>query len=180
MSNDRSYPHLLTAVFAEVAPFRKVLRALVGAGFDQTDVSVLAPHQAVADHFDGIVPAPPQLADRPDTPRRDLEPESTVEAVVHAIAEGLSVIGALGAAGAAYAVGGPVGVASGAGAAVETSVEEVLDRFVEDGLARRFKENLADGGLVVWVRVRDREAAERARDLLAKHGGSEIHAVPAP
>jgi citrate lyase beta subunit len=180
MSNDQRFPHLVTAVFAEVAPFREVLRALVGAGFDHTDVSVLAPHRAVADHFDGVVPAPPQLADRSDTPRRDLEPETTVEAVVHAIAEGLSVIGTLGAAGAAYAVGGPVGVASGAGAAVETSVEEVLDRFVGGGHVRRFKENLADGGLVVWVRVRDRAAAERARGLLERHGGRDIHAVPAP
>ena len=90
------------------------------------------------------------------------------------------MIGAIGAAGAAYAVGGPVGVALGTGAAVETKVEDALSRFVESGHSERFQQNLADGGLVVWVRVDDDDADARASAVLAAHGGTNVHAVPLP
>ena len=180
MSDQPAFPHLLTAIFDDVGWFRDVLRSLLAAGFDASDVSVLAPHDALADHFDDRIPSPEQLADSPDTPREDLAREAAVAAAAHAIAEGLSMIGAIGAAGMAYAVGGPVGVATTTGAAVESSVEGVLSGFVNESYSGRFEQNLADGGLVVWVRVRDAERAEAARAVLAEHGGAHIHAVPSP
>lgn len=180
MSDQPAFPHLLTAIFDDVGRFRDVLRSLLAAGFDESDVSILAPHQALADHFDDRIPAPDQLAERPDTPREDLAPETAVAAAARAIAEGLSMIGAIGAAGMAYAVGGPVGVATMTSAAVESSVEGVLSGFVDESYGARFEQNLADGGLVVWVRVRDAERAEAARAVLAKHGGAHVHAVASP
>ncbi|HEX9647567.1 MAG TPA: hypothetical protein VGB88_08720 [Alphaproteobacteria bacterium] len=180
MVDEPDFPYLCAAIFDDVGAFRGVLRSLLGAGFDAADVSILAPHDALADHFDDRIPSPDQLADLPDTPREDLAPETAVEAAARAIAEGLSAIGAIGAAGMAYAVGGPVGVATTTGAAVESTVEGVLSKFVEDRYSERFQRNLADGGLVVWVRVRERERAATASALLARHGGSHIHAVAAP
>ncbi len=180
MTDAQTQPHLVTAVFRAVDPFKEVLRALIDAGFVAADISILASHDMISDHFDGTVPPPEDLADRPDTPRDNLEPETTAEAAFHAIAEGLSVIGAIGAAGAAFAVGGPVGVALGTGAAVETSVEDALSRFVETGHSDRFKQNLVDGGLVVWVRVGDDVADASARQVLSHHGGTNVHTVALP
>lgn len=180
MTEAQNEPQLVTAVFRAVDPFKDVLRALLDAGFDGADVSILAAHEMISDHFDGAVPPPEDLADRADTPRESLEPETTVESAFHAIAEGLSVIGAIGAAGAAFAVGGPVGVALGTGAAVETSVEDALSRFVESSHTDRFRQNLVDGGLVAWVRVTDDDAKVRARDILGAHGGTNVHTVPVP
>ena len=180
MTDAQSDAHLVTAVFRAVDPFKDVLRALVDADFVAADISILAEHAMIADHFDGAVPPPEDLADRPDTPRDNLELETTTESAFHAIAEGLSVIGAIGAAGAAFAVGGPVGVALGTGAAVETSVEDALSRFVETGHSDRFKQNLVDGGLVLWIRVADDVSDARARDILLRHGGTNVHAVPLP
>jgi len=180
MTDAQTEPHLVTAVFRAVDPFKHVLRALIDAGFVAADISILGSHDMISDHFDGAVPSPEDLADRPDTPRDNLELETTTESAFHAIAEGLSVIGAIGAAGAAFAVGGPVGVALGTGAAVETSVEDALSRFVETGHSDRFQQNLIDGGLVVWVRVGDDAADARAREVLATHDGTHVHAVPLP
>jgi hypothetical protein len=180
MSDQPAFPHLLTAIFDDAGRFRDVLHALLAAGFDESDVSILAPHEALADHFDNRIPAPERLAERPDTPREDLAPETAVAAAAHAIAEGLSMIGTVGAAGMAYAVGGPVGVATMTSAAVESSVEGVLQGFVDESYSGRFEQNLADGGLVVWVRVRDDARAKAARTVLAEHGGAHIHAVRSP
>ena len=180
MTELHNEPHLITAVFRAVDPFKQTLRALIDAGFVAADISILAAHEMISDHFDGAVPPPEDLADRPDTPRDNLEPETTTESAFHAIAEGLSVIGAIGAAGAAFAVGGPVGVTLGTGAAVETSVDEALSRFVETGHSDRFRQNLVDGGLVLWVSVDGDAADARARDVLTAHGGTHIHAVPRP
>jgi len=180
MAKSDRFPRLITAVFDDVGRFRSVLEALLKAGFSVYDVSILAPHGALSDHFDGDIPGPAQLADRPDTPREPLETESALAAAGSAIAEGLSLIGAIGAASLAYAVGGPVGVATGTGAAVESSVEDVLGRFVDDAFTGRFRENLAYGGLVIWVKVADRDAAVRAQQTLAAHGGSHVHEVDAP
>jgi len=180
MTDAQNDPHLVTAVFHAVGPFKDVLRALIDAGFVAADISILGSHDIISDHFDGAVPPPEDLADRPDTPRDNLELETATQSAFHAIAEGLSVIGVIGAAGAAFAVGGPVGVALGTGAAVESSVEEALSRFVETGHSGRFQQNLVDGGLVIWVRVDDNAADVRARDVLAAHGGTSVHAVPLP
>ena len=180
MTETQNEPELVTAVFRAVDPFKDVLRALLTDGFASADISILAAHDMISDHFDGAVPPPEDLADRADTPRESLEPEATTDTAFHAIAEGLSVIGAIGAAGAAFAVGGPVGVALGTGAAVETSVDDALARFVESGHSDRYRQNLVDGGLVVWVRVSDADAAARARSILAAHGGTSVHAVPVP
>ena len=36
-------------------------------------------------------------------------------------------------------------------------------------------EQLAGGGVLVWVRTRDPAAEERAQRILREHGGTEVH-----
>ena len=167
-------------IFTAVDPFMAVLRELLDEGFHHGDVSILAPHAAVEEHFDHRIPEVRELATRPDTPRETLQTEGTLDSIVRWIAEGASVVSAAFAQGAAYAVGGPVGVATTTGAAVESSVERVLSDYVDDQYARQFEETLKDGGLLCWVRVSSDEQAEKARSILARHGGSLIHEVAGP
>jgi len=174
--NDQRERHIV-AVFGEVAPFRTVLDDLLDTGFSRSDVSILAPHADLEDHFDRKIPAVDELAERPDTPREDLEAEGALESAVRWLAESASVIGAAVAQGAAYAVGGPVGVATMTGAYVESTIEDVLNDYIDDRYTERFRETLLDGGLVCWVRAADRERARRAREILASHGGRDIHEV---
>ena len=55
MTDTQNQPHLVTAIFHAVDPFKGVLKALIDAGFGAADVSILGSHEMISDHFDGAV-----------------------------------------------------------------------------------------------------------------------------
>ena len=167
----------LVAVFHSVEDFKGALGDLLKKKFDPARISVLAEHGAVSDHFGGEIPSAAEMANRPDTPREDLDSESAVDTAVRFIAETVSTITTIGAAGLAYAVGGPVGVAAATADETETSIEDLLGRNVDRAMTKRFEESLADGGLVCWVHTMDDGETDAAREILTAHRGSHIHSV---
>ena len=169
----------VVAVFHAVEPFGAALKDLQAQGFDRSRLSVLAEHAAVRDHFDGEVPAAEILADSPDTPREGLDAEDAVHAAAHFLAEAISAIGTLAAAGAAYAVGGPIGVAAAASDAAESTADRMLSRFVDGTYRRRFEQSIRDGGIVCWVDVADNAECIAAWRVLNAHGGEHVHEVDA-
>ena len=180
MAETDDYPRsgrLVAAIFHDMARFRAAVDALVGAQVDPARISILGPHEAVQDHFAGRVPEASELADRPDTPRESLDDQTAVHRALRIVGETAAAIGLMGATAAAYAVGGPVGVAIGVGADTEASVEGTLERFVDQGNLARYKQSLADGGLVLWVQVFSAEEQGRAAELLTGAGGEGVHAV---
>ena len=180
MPTSSDYPRsgrLVAAVFHDADSFRGAITALVSADFDPAQISILAPHEAVRDHFGGQMPSAEVLANRPDTPRESLDTQTAVHRFFNLIGETVAAIGLFGAAAAAYAVGGPVGVAVGVGADADATVEGTLERYVESGSVARYKESLEAGGLVLWVEVHGAEDEDRATDLLKQAGGEQVHAV---
>lgn len=167
----------VTAVFREVEAFKGALRALVGAGFDAHSISVLAPHELVQAHFGGDVPMPEILEDDAETPRERLDLQERLHATIHALGEFVGSLAMVAAAGAAYAVGGPVGAAAAAGDSTENTVESTLESLVDEGYTERFKDTLADGGLVCWVAAPSAAAEETAAALLTGAGGDHVHTV---
>jgi hypothetical protein len=166
----------VTAIFHNADAFTKALGALLKAGFDRAAISVLADHDAVKDHF-GRIPDAGELADRPDTPREDLDTEGALHRAIHFIAETAAIIGEIGVAGAAFAVGGPVGVASGAATATDLELNDVFTRYVDRRYRDRFAESVRDGGVVCWVHVKDNAARGRAQATLEASGGEHVHTV---
>ncbi len=167
----------LVAVFHSVEDFKGALGDLLKKKFDPARISVLAEHGAVSDHFDGEIPSATGMANRPDTPRDDLDSGSAVDTAVRSIAETVSTITTIGAAGLAYAVGGPVGIAAVTADETETSIEDLLRRNVDLAMTKRFKESLADGRPVCWVHTMDDGETAAARKILTAHRGSHIHSV---
>ena len=173
----RNSDSFVAAIFHDLDPFKQALSALLAAGTEPANISVLGEHQAVLDHFGGIVPDAKDLADRLDSPREPLDMEQAVERAVRLIGEGLSIIGTIGAAGLAYAVGGPVGIAVGAGAAAETKVDDILLDYVDRSYSERFEQSIRDGGLVCWVHARNADEADAVSGILSGNGGTEVHCV---
>lgn len=167
----------LVAVFHSVEDFKGALGDLLKKKFDPARISVLAEHDAVSDHFSGEIPSAAEMADRPDTPREDLDSEGAVDAAVRFIAETVSTITTIGAASLAYAIGGPVGIAAATADETESSIEDLLGRNVDQAMTSRFKESLADGGLICWVHAMNDGEADAAREILTAHRGSHIHSV---
>ncbi len=166
----------VVGIFDNADAFMGALEALLAAGFDRASVSVLADHDAVKDHF-GRIPAAEKLAERGDTPREDLDIRGGLNAAINFIAETIAIIGEIGAAGIAFAIGGPVGIASGASTAANLTVSDVLSRFVDSSYHERYEQSVSDGGVICWVHVRSPDEAGKARSALTAAGGKDVHDV---
>ena len=164
----------VVGVFREVAAFEHALDGLLKAGFEAPAISVLGSHEEIIDQF-GRIPRPDELADDPNTPRESLETESALHKAVDFIAGTLAVISEVGAAAAAYAIGGPVGVAAASADLTDTTVDDVLSELIDDHYRENFEENLRDGGMICWVLTPDDKAAVAAARVLALAGGRHIH-----
>jgi hypothetical protein len=164
----------VVGVFREVAAFEQALDGLLKADFDASTISVLGSHQAIVDHF-GRVPQLDEMADAPDTPREALDTEVALHKAIDFIAGTLALISEIGAAAAAYAIGGPVGVAAGSADLTDTTVDSVLSGYVDDSYRDRFEQNVRDGGMICWVHTRDDDAVAAASQILVAAGGQHIH-----
>lgn len=176
-SSTKSGSRHVAAVFGDVAAFEGALEALGEAGVDTSAISVLGSHEALADHFGDAIPPVEVLAERRDTPRESLDVQSGVARVIQAIGEGLATVGMIGMTGIAYAVGGPVGIASVVSDETEASVESALDRYVGDHYREQFRESVANGGMVLWVAVSGTAEEKRVTKLLDVASGSHVHVV---
>lgn len=164
----------IVGVFRDTAAFERALDGLLKAGFDAASISVLGSHQAILDHF-GRVPRPREMTDAPDTPREALDTETTLHKAIDVIASTLAVIGEVGAAAAAYAVGGPVGVSAKLADLTEGTVESVLSGYVDGSYHERFEQNVRDGGVICWVHASNPDQAATATRVLTDAGGQHIH-----
>ena len=168
--------HFVAGVFGDADAFVRALNALLRRGFDRAAISVLADHDAVKAHF-GNIPSPDVLTDAPDTPREDLDTEGALRTAINFIAESVAIIGEIGAAGIAYAVGGPVGIASSAATSGDLTVADVLTRYVDADYHARFAQSVRDGGVICWVHVTSPDEAASATETLTARGGANVHAV---
>lgn len=169
---------VVVAAFDTIPKFAAALDGLVAGGFRQSEISILGDHQALVDHF-GHVPSIDELIERMDTPRESLADESAMREVFRFLSDSLAVVVEIGTAAAAYAVGGPIGVATGATAATQSSLDEFLSDYSDDQLKRHLEENVRDGGIVCWVHAHDRAAAERATAAMETAGGNHLHRIRA-
>jgi len=168
--------HYVVGVFHDADAFVKTLGALLRADFDRAAISILADHGAVRDHF-GRIPDPAEMADRADTPREDLDTEGALHKAIRFIAETAAIIGEIGAAGAALAVGGPIGAATAAATTTDASVGDVFSRYVDGRYRSRFEASVRDGGVVCWVHVRNPKERDAAAARLSSGGGKDVHEV---
>jgi hypothetical protein len=174
MSSDQE--SIFVAVFNDAKAFTRALESLVENGFTQSEISILGNHQDIVDHF-GSIPAVDELADRADTPRESLDAHVSVRGVIDFLSETLAVVAELGTAAAAYAVGGPIGVASGASEQTDATVGGFLSRFADEHWQHRLEQSIRDGGIVCWVHASDAAAAGRAARVLDEAGGDHIHRI---
>lgn len=164
----------MVGVFESVDSFSSALEKLVAAGYRRSDISVLGGHQSIIDHF-GTLPSVDELADRMDTPRDSLESHETLGDVVRFLSDSLAVIAQIGSAAAAFAVGGPIGVSTGAAVETEDNLGGFLNRISDEHWHHRLEQSVQDGGIICWVRADNADAAKKAEDILAVAGGEHIH-----
>lgn len=150
----------VVGLFEGRAAFDAAVGALLAAGFERADLSVLSSHESL------------DAAGRPGKPRD--------EALTALVGE-MSYAFPLTTAGLIAIVGGPVtaavaaAVAAGVGGA---AIKEYLDEVAATPHTDDFARALEAGGVILWVRAgRDAAREDLARRLLEEEGGRNVHAV---
>ena len=157
MAAASQFPVIREAVasFPDRQRFRGAVSALLAAGFEPSDLSVLASHQPLA------------AAD-----------EATGELVAAGLSDEIKYIAPLTVAGIVLISGGPIAatvaalVGAGLGGA---ALKELFDDYTAAPHRDEFAASLAAGAALLWVRCADPELELRALRILEESGGRHVH-----
>jgi hypothetical protein len=163
------------AVFEEVGELDEAIRSLLAAGFKEDDLSLLADRRTVERKLGHAYEKVEELEDAPDVPRvayrRPLDPANTESGFIGALTWAPPLL-------AAGAVVASTGLITGLiiGAAVAGSLgASVLGHVVDQRHAEWLQEQLDAGGVLLWVRIKDDEAARIAVSILTQHAVHDVH-----
>lgn len=140
--------------------FDNGVAALLDAGIDRSDLSVLASHAPLA-----------SLGKRPAPPRDDALTALTGE---------LTYLFPLTTAGLLAIVGGPITaelaalVAAGVGG---LAVKDYIAEVTSHPETRDFTRALEEGGVILWVRIPDEAAGKAVADLLEQSNAKNVHII---
>nr|WP_295829888.1 hypothetical protein [uncultured Azospirillum sp.] len=147
----------VVALFSTRAGFDRAVEALLAAGYDRADLSVLASHTSL------------EAADPKYRPRD--------EALTGLVGE-LKYAFPLTTAGLIAIVGGPIEaalaalVAAGVGGA---AIKDYLDELTSHPKPDEFTRALEAGGVILWVRIDTPDQKAQATALLEREGGANVH-----
>lgn len=156
-------------VFDDQGSLDDAVYALQTRGFDRAAFSVLASERAVAQKLGHRYQAVREVEDDAGVPRETFFSRiSRFEAEVLPTPL-LASIGVLALAGVGSVL--TVVVAAGAGAALGAA----LGRLIHEHHAARVQEQLARGGLVLWVNLRNAEEERTALEVLRARSAHDVH-----
>jgi hypothetical protein len=156
------------AVFDDLSSLESAVYELETNGFDRASFSVLANEAAVEKKLGHRYRQVKEMEDNPAAPRETFFSHVSRLEADYLSTPILAAIGALALAGA-----GPLAVivATGAGAALGAALSVSL----HEHHARNVAEQLARGGLLLWVDLRNARDEETARRILAIHSAHDVH-----
>ena len=171
------------AVFDDERSLQAAVDDLLIAGFDRSQMSLLASERAIEDKLGHLYDKVAELEDDADVPRVAYAgSDSRAEAKGAAVGV-LGYVGAVAAVGAIVASGGTVAaalvgaaLAGGAGGMVGAALARFIDRHHADHLQRQ----LDHGGILLWVRTADPEHERRACAILERHAADDVHVHDLP
>lgn len=163
------------AVFQDVATLDSAVASLVEAGFNINDVSLLASDVTVADKLGHRYERVEELEDCAEAPRvayRTLDEFADTERTV---ANVLTYLPTIIAAGTVVASAGVVAAAI-AGTAISGAVlSTVLARWIDKAHADHLQQQLEHGGLLLWVNTPTAEKQGTAIRVLKEHAATDVH-----
>jgi len=170
-------------VFHDESAMQRAVDELLLAGFDRSNLSLLASARAVEEKLGHKYDKVAEVEDDLSVPRAVfISKDSRVEGET-AIVSGLAYVGAIGTVGAIVASGGTVGLAIlGAAAAggLGGLVGAALARFMDRHHAHYLQDQLDRGGLLLWASVHGAEQEAKVCEILEKSGAEHVHVHDVP
>lgn len=164
-------------IFRSEQELQDAIDDLLTHGFARCELSLRGAGDATMDAAAASRP-PEALADDPAAPRTDHFCTEALGNAEGSLIGGFAILPAFGAAWAAgaagagmLAIGGLTVISGGAGAVVGAALAALLARHH----AANLTDQLAEGGLLLWVRTRSPELEQRALGILARHAGTHVH-----
>ncbi|MBB3545277.1 hypothetical protein [Rhizobium sp. BK399] len=167
----------VAAVFHREEILEDAVQALLHAGFDRSDIDIMGDIETVRRRLGTLYVPSEELADVPGAPRRAYVTRDDITTATASIAGMLFYLGAATAAITVVASGGSLALVAAAAAAAGTAgagIGAAAIHHLGKKQAEDLELQLMAGGIVVWVRVQNREMEERAQEVLAKSGGDSI------
>jgi hypothetical protein len=160
----------VVAAFDDAAALDSAVFDLETHGFDRAAFSVLTTEATVARELGHRYRQVQDVEDNPRVPRETFFSRMSRLEAEFLPAPGLASLGWLTLAG----VGGglPAVIAAGVGGLIGA----VLGGLIQQHYAARIQEQLAMGGIVLWVNVRNSAEEEQALLTLRGHGAHDVHA----
>jgi hypothetical protein len=165
-------------VFESADALEAAVDKLEASGFNRAVISVLASDKVVRERLGRLYRSVNEIVDDPRAPLAIYVPQSSrvegeaalvgVPLYIGGLAGGLAVVASGGAMALAFAAAIGVG-------AVGAGLGGLLVRVVAHRHIHRVREQLAQGGLVLWVSVRDNETAAHALAILIDAGARDSH-----
>lgn len=165
-------------VFDTAGPLQEAIDELLESGFDRAEISLLAGERTVEEKLGHAYEKVTELEDDTSVPRAAFVSTEAIGDAEGGLIGGLVYIGAVAAAGAVVATGGTIAAVIGAAAlagGAGSLIGAVLAKLVGDHHAHHLQEQLDHGGLLLWVRTRDKDHEQRATQVLSKHSGKDVH-----
>lgn len=168
----------VVGVFHKPEDLESAIDELLSSGFDRAELSLLASEDAVATKLGGYYCPASELADNPAVPRAAFVSSAAIGDAEGALIGGLAYVGATVAIGAVAMSGGALGavitaavLAGGTGGLVGS----VLARWVGHHHAAYLRDQIENGGLLLWVRAWNESDEARALEIITKHAADKVH-----
>jgi hypothetical protein len=165
-------------VFDSFETLQQTIYDLMMAGFSRYDISVLGGHEAMEAKFGKHWWTSADLEDEDDAPRAAFVSEEAIGEFEGGIVGGFLFVGSAIAMAALLTpastlLGSVAAVAIGGapGAVIGTLLARRVNRHHKDYYA----EQIAHGGILVWVRVTTPERERIATEIMKAHSGRDVH-----
>lgn len=151
---------------------------LRSVGFHHSDISLLGGHEALEEKLGESYWRAPELEDDPRAPRAHFVSEEAIGELEGAIAGGFFFLGSYIAMAAMLT---PLSTlaASIAAIAIGGSPAAVIGTLLARRVGKHHKDYYANqiehGGILMWVRTRDKEKQDLAVKIMKGHSGRDVH-----
>ncbi len=162
----------VVAVFATAEALESAVFALETHGLDRAAFSVLASEHAAERTLGHRFRRVDEMEDEPKAPRATFFSRVSQVEAEFGLAPGLAFVAAVVFGLGTAPVALPMLVAAGSGAAIGA----VLGRLIHQHHAERLGEQLARGGLLLWVNVRNPDEERKVVTALEAMGARDVHA----
>jgi hypothetical protein len=156
---------------------------LQSSGFDRAEISLLAREGILDGHLAKDYPDMHDAERDAAAPRQAVVGETDVRQARTLGTSMAAVVAAFAALGITIFSGGAAAAALAAAAAAgggAGAVGYALGQRAEHDEENHISQQLARGGVLLWVRSRDAEHERRASEILSRHGATAIRILDAP